>query len=125
MTPLLVLAVAAGGLVGAPARYLVDRATTDRFDAGVPFGTLLVNSSGAALFGVLSGLGLSHHLGPVPLALFGTGFCGAYTTFSTLTVEIVQLLEEGEHVAAAVTVSVSLVAGLLAAGVGVAVGLAL
>jgi CrcB protein len=121
----LALAVAVGGLVGAPARYLVDRVATDRFDAAVPLGTLLVNVSGAALFGLLSGLRLSRHLGPVPLALFGTGFCGAYTTFSTLTVEIVQLLEDGELFAAAVTVSVSLVAGLLAAGAGVAIGLAL
>lgn len=120
----LILAVCLGGLVGAPARYLVDRAVTDRVDTELPLGTMAVNVSGSLLFGLLTGLGLGHHVGPVALALFGTGFCGAYTTFSTFAMEALRLFEDGEARQAAATIGVSTVAGLLAAGVGVAIGLA-
>lgn len=120
----LIAAVALGGLAGAPARYLVDRAVTDRSRTELPFGTMAVNVSGSLLFGLLSGLGLAHHLGPVPLALFGTGFCGAYTTFSTFAMEALRLIEDGELRQAVVTVGASTVAGLLAASAGVAIGLA-
>jgi len=81
--------------------------------------------SGSLLFGLLSGLHLGHHLGPSPLALLGTGFCGAFTTFSTFTMETLQLLEEGELFSAGLTVAASVVLGLASAAVGVAVGLAL
>lgn len=125
MTFLLVLLVAAGGLAGAPARYIVDRVVSDRTDTELPVGTAIVNASGSALFGLLSGLALAHHVGPNVVALVGTGFCGAFTTFSTFTFEAVRLIEEGELIPAAITVVGSLVVGLLAAGAGVAVGLAI
>lgn len=124
MTAELVGAVALGGLAGAPARYLVDRAVTDRSETELPIGTMVVNLSGSLIFGLLSGLGLGHHIGPVPLALFGSGFCGAYTTFSTFAMEALRLLEDGELRQAAVTVGAGTVGGLLAAGAGVAIGLA-
>lgn len=72
--------VALGAAVGAPLRYWLWR----RLDLpGRPTGTLLANTGGSLLLGVLSGLALGGHL----LALLGTGFAGALTTWSTLAVQ--------------------------------------
>jgi CrcB protein len=112
-------------MVGAPARYLVDTLVSDRFPSELPWGTASVNTAGSLLFGLLSGLALSHHLGSVPLALFGTGFCGAFTTFSTFTFETMQLLEDGRFARAALNMVGGVGVGLLAAGAGLAIGLAI
>ena len=123
MELLVVACVAAGGLVGAPARFLLDRFVADRVESDFPVGTLLVNVSGALLLGVLTGLDLKGHL-PVPLkALLATGFCGAYTTFSTWSYETVRLVERNELLQASLNAVGSLVVGLLASGAGIALGL--
>lgn len=119
----LLLAVAIGGLVGAPMRYLVDRAITTRTTSVRPWGTVVVNISGSLLLGLLAGLALAHHLPLTMSALLGDGFCGAYTTFSTFTYETVRLVEDGDILEAATNVGVSVVAGLAAAAAGVALGL--
>lgn len=124
MNPILFLAIAAGALVGAPSRYLLDGAVNRRTDSELPWGTFLINVTGSLLLGLLTGLVLAHHLGSVTQALVGTGFCGAYTTFSTFTYETLRLIEEGELRQAALNVTASVVIGLAAASVGVAVGLA-
>ena len=125
MTVGLFLAVACGGLVGAPARYLLDRFVSGRIGSDLPWGTFVINVSGSFILGVLIGLSLAHHLSPVPEALLGTGFCGAYTTFSTFAFESVRLIEAGRFLEAAGYLATSLVVGLVAAGAGVALGLAL
>lgn len=93
MQLLLVLCVAAGGLLGAPARLLADRVVADRVESDFPLGTYLVNVSGAFLLGLLTGVGLAHHVPATVTALLGTGFCGAYTTFSTMQVEILKIID--------------------------------
>jgi len=118
------LVVAAGGFVGAPTRYLLDRAINGRISSELPWGTFAINVSGSLLLGFLTGLTLGHRLGPIPKALLGTGFCGAYTTFSTFTYETLRLVEDGEIRQAAGNVLGSAVIGLAAAAAGVAVGLA-
>lgn len=125
MTPLLFLAVAVGGFVGAPSRYLVDRFVSSRIDSELPWGTFTINMTGSVLLGLLTGLALGHHLAGFPKALLATGFCGAYTTFSTFTYESVRLLEDGRFLEAAGNVLASVAVGLGGAAVGVAVGLAL
>jgi CrcB protein len=119
------LAVALGGLVGAPARNLVDTWVSDRVAGDLPWGTAVVNVSGSVVLGVVTGLLLNHHVGPVPRALVATGFCGAYTTFSTFTYETMALLEDGRLAEATFNALGSLAIGLLAATAGVAIGLAL
>lgn len=121
----LYLVVAAGGFVGAPSRYLLDRAINRRIESDLPWGTFLVNISGSFLLGLLTGLSLSNHLSPLAKALLGTGFCGAYTTFSTFTFETIRLLEVGQILDAALNAFVSLAVGLLGAGAGLAIGLAI
>jgi CrcB protein len=119
------LAIALGGFIGAPARYLVDRAVTQRFGAPIPWGTVVINVTGSLLLGVLAGLGLTHHLTGLDDALIGTGFCGAYTTFSTFTFETVRLVEIGDLRRAAGNVVVSVAVGLACAAAGLGLGLAI
>ncbi|MEV0618826.1 fluoride efflux transporter CrcB [Nonomuraea sp. NPDC050404] len=110
-----------GAAVGAPLRYLADRAVQARHDTPFPWGTLTVNVAGSALLGFLAGL-------PVPdgvMAVAGTGFCGALTTYSTMGYETVRLVEEGARFHAVANVVVSVAAGLGAAYCGLAVARAL
>ena len=115
---MIVLAVLAGGMIGAPARYLVDRAIQARHDSVFPWGTLVVNMAGCAVIGFL--LGAQRHLG-LPSAAFGllgTGLCGGLTTFSTFSYETLRLLEDGAVGEAGLNVGGSLVAGVLLAWLG-------
>jgi CrcB protein len=102
-----------GGL-GAIARFLLDGAVSARRGRAFPYGTLAVNLSGAFVLGVLVGA----QLGENAYALAGTGFVGAYTTFSTWMLETHRLAEDGRTRAAVANVAVSLALGLLAAWLG-------
>jgi CrcB protein len=115
-----VLWVALGGAVGAPSRYVIERAVRHRTGGQFPFGTLLVNVTGSFVLGFLAGLARYHGFPATPKAALGAGFCGAYTTFSTFTFESVRLLEDGRWRAAASYVLVSVLAGGLAAAAGLA-----
>ncbi|MEW2288808.1 fluoride efflux transporter CrcB [Streptomyces sp. NPDC047841] len=115
------LLVIAGAVVGAPLRYLTDRAVQARHDTGLPFGTFLVNVTGCLILGLLSGAvtyGAASH--SVQL-LIGTGFCGALTTYSTFSYETLRLAETGARFFAAVNVIASVVTGLGAVFIGTAV----
>ena len=115
---MIILAVLAGGMIGAPARYLADRLVQARHDSVFPWGTFAVNMAGSAVLGFL--LGAERHLGlpPVVFALFGTGFCGGLTTFSTFGYETLRLLEDGAISEAGVNVIGSLAVGVLVAWLG-------
>jgi CrcB protein len=117
---MLVLGIALAGAVGAPARYLVDGVVLDRTECGLPAGTFVVNVSGSFLFGVLTGLALYHAFPSTPKTILGTGFCGAYTTFSTFTYEVVRLAEHGARRSALRVLLASLVGPALAAALGLA-----
>jgi fluoride exporter len=107
----------AGGL-GAIARFLLDGAVSERAGRALPVGTLAVNLSAAFVLGALSGAGV----GGDALRLAGTGFVGAYSTFSTWMLESHRLAEEGELGAAALNVAGSLVLGFGAVALGRWVG---
>lgn len=76
-----------------------------------PFGTLFVNIAGCFLLGFLTGLSMFHGLNPLVLAMLGTGFCGALTTFSTVAVDVQRFLRDGRYVHAAVNLGLSIFAG--------------
>jgi CrcB protein len=114
----LYLGVAIAGAVGAPARYLVDLFVGGRWPSRFPRGTLVINASGAFVLGFITGLVLYHAFPRTPQVLLGTGFCGAYTTFSTFTFETARLTEEGDGRLAVVNVVASVAAGTLAAALG-------
>ncbi|WDZ82972.1 fluoride efflux transporter CrcB [Micromonospora cathayae] len=112
-----VLLVALGAAVGAPLRYLTDRAVQARFGSAFPWGTLTVNVTGSLLLGVVFGAAAD----PAVSALVGTGFCGAFTTWSTFGYETVRLVRSGARRAALANVALSVAAGLGAAWLGFAV----
>jgi CrcB protein len=120
---MIVLLVAVGAAVGAPLRYLVDRAVQGRHDSLFPWGTFAVNVAGSFLLGLLAAASL-HTPTPV-LAAMGTGLCGALTTYSTFGYETVQLLHQRARLFAMLNVVASIVAGLGAAVVGAALAQAL
>ena len=103
-----------GAALGAPARYLTDRAVQARHDSLFPWGTFTVNLVGCLILG---GLTAATAAGPA-FALLGTGFCGALTTYSTFSYETLRLLEQRAHFYAAANVVVSVIAGLGAALLG-------
>jgi CrcB protein len=111
-------AVFAGGVVGALARVAFEHHWTHAADHW-PWVTFLVNVAGAFVLGVVAA---AFARGPgragVPRALLGTGLCGALTTFSTLQLELVEMLRDGAHRLAAGYAAASLLAGLSAVWAG-------
>ncbi|MFE2443213.1 fluoride efflux transporter CrcB [Stenotrophomonas sp. NPDC087984] len=114
------LLVIAGGMVGAPLRYLTDRAVQARHDSVFPWGTFLVNVVGCLVLGLLTGAAAEGAASERVQLLLGTGLCGALTTYSTFSYETLRLTEEGARLFAVANVVLSLVAGVGAAFAGVA-----
>jgi CrcB protein len=117
------LMIALGAAVGAPARYLTDRLVQSHHESVLPWGTLCVNVIGSFILGALTGAGTA--VSPSVMALLGTGFCGALTTYSTFSFETWRLIEEESYVAAVANVVASVAAALAAAVVGYAASAAL
>jgi CrcB protein len=112
------LAVAIAGALGAPARFLVERAISDPRGRRFPWGTLVVNITGSLGLGFVTGLALYHGLSNTPKTVVGTGFIGAYTTFSTYAYETVDVAERSSARLAGTYATISLVAGVAAATLG-------
>lgn len=110
--------VAVFGALGALARFRVDRAVSARWPSDFPLGTLVVNLTGSLALGFLVGVSLGGRL----LFVFGTGFLGGYTTFSTWMVESERLAEDGEPSFMWLNLLGSMALGLAAAGLGWLVG---
>lgn len=114
MTPLLTLAVVVAGALGAAIRYLIGHAGRK---ASWPWPVLLVNVAGSLIAGVAIHTDLA--------LVVVTGFAGGLTTFSTFSVETVQLAGAGRWRAAALNAGSNVALGLAAATVGWLIGLAL
>jgi CrcB protein len=106
--------------LGACSRYLIDGVVLDRTGGDFPWGTCVINISGSFVLGVLTGLALYHAFSTDAKLVLGTGFCGAYTTFSTFSFETIRLAEAGLTRAALRNIVVNTGGALLAAGVGLA-----
>jgi CrcB protein len=114
------LAVSAGGLLGANARFLVGQWAVERWGIGFPVGTLLVNVIGSFVLGFYLTLTTERFIGRRATRLFvATGFLGAFTTFSTFSYEIVALIRDGSAMTALVYVVASLVLGLVGTVAGI------
>jgi CrcB protein len=108
------LLVAIGAAVGAPARFLTDLIVAHYAGRFLPWGTLIVNvvGSGLAVFLVVV------VADPGWSALLVTGFCGALTTYSTLSYETLRLIEDGRWHHALGNVAANLAGGLAAGLIG-------
>ncbi|GAA3015563.1 protein CrcB [Streptomyces sp. KhCrAH-43] len=113
------LLVIAGAAVGAPLRYLTDRAVQSRHDSVFPWGTFTVNMAGCLILGTLTGAAAAGAASSHLQLLLGTGLCGALTTYSTFSYETLRLAEDGARIYAAANVVASVVMGLGAAFAGV------
>lgn len=114
-----VLFVGLGGAAGSILRYLVNMVTLKYYSASFPLATFIVNVTGCFIAGLIFGSFLSetnesHNL----KLLLITGFCGGFTTFSAFALENVRLLSAGNTLTMLAYVTTSVVAGLLAAWIG-------
>jgi CrcB protein len=109
-----VVLVLVGAAIGAPARYLIDVLVQSRHGTLLPWGTLVVNAVGSLVLGGTAGFVDASGQHGWLLALVGTGFCGALTTFSTFSFETLRLLEENAFVHAAANVVLSILVGVVA-----------
>ena len=117
------LIVAAGGALGAMARYGTDSMVNRWAGLGFPWGTVTVNLVGSLVLGLLIGAAVHGlHLGQEMRALIVTGFLGAFTTFSTFSLETVELMSGGRVAAGLANAALSVAGCLVAASVGLAVG---
>lgn len=115
------LLIAVGAAVGAPTRYLLDRAIQTRHDTVFPWGTMLANLSASFILGFLIALPSDQAL----MAIAGTGFAATLSTYSTFSYETLRLANQGAWLHAALNAGISLIAGLGAAACGITVALAL
>jgi CrcB protein len=118
------LAVLVGGCAGGAARFAIVRAWPTG-SSGFPWSTLVVNLSGAAALGVLVVVAGSVWRSRYARPLVGTGFCGAFTTFSAVVVDADRLLARGEAGVAVGYLAASFFGGLALAVAGVVLARAL
>ena len=115
--------IAMGGAVGAVLRYGASVSVYSVLGKGFPYGTLFVNVSGSLLMGLLSVIMLERFdLGPEWRAAVLVGVLGSFTTFSTFSIETLNLLEQGELWRAMANIVLSVLVCLTAVWLGVLIG---
>lgn len=118
----LILAIAAGGALGAVGRHYVSAHVMKLAGAGFPWGTVSVNVMGSFIMGVLIEImALRWNVGLELRAFLTVGVLGAFTTFSTFSLDFATLLERGAGYAALGYAALSVVAAILALFGGLAV----
>jgi CrcB protein len=114
------LLIGAGALLGANARYWLTNYFVQRFGPAFPYGTLFINVTGSFLLGFILVLVANRFVvDPGYRLLLGTGFLGAYTTFSTFSYDTIVLLERGDLLPALLNITASVAASLIAAYLGI------
>lgn len=115
--------IATGGAIGAVLRYGASIGVYSLLGKGFPYGTLFVNVSGSLLMGLLSVLMLERfNIGPEWRAAVLVGLLGSFTTFSTFSIETLNLLEQGDLMRATMNMVLSVLVCLVAVWFGVLIG---
>jgi CrcB protein len=113
------LAVGLGAFIGANLRFVVTNWTAEQWGAEFPYGTFVINLSGAFVIGVFLGVLSSRtEVNPLWRLFFATGFLGGYTTFSSYAWEALALAEEGAWARTALYVGGSNILGFLGVWLG-------
>lgn len=111
--------VALGGACGASLRFFVYQLILNWGGKGFPFATLAVNISGSLVMGVLYGL---IEQGVIEITVYrtliGVGFLGAFTTFSTFSLDTVLILQQGEYIKAIMNIFLNVGLCIVAAALG-------
>jgi len=114
-----IIAIAIGGAAGALSRYWFSNGVYGLLGRDFPYGTLMVNVLGSLIMGLLYVLFLERSaLGPEWRALLLIGFLGSFTTFSTFSLETVNLIEAHDYFKAALNVLLSVVLCIMGTGLG-------
>ena len=116
------LLIALGGALGAISRYGLAQLSINLFGKGFPFGTLIANFVGSFLMGLLFSLIESEHLIPQARIALGVGFLGAFTTFSTFSLDTILLMQQGDWQKAIMNVALNLCLSLSAVFIGLWLG---
>lgn len=115
-----VIAIACGGAFGALSRYFVIGLVTDWLGKDFPFGTLFVNVLGSFLIGILYVVVvLKMHVSPELKSILVVGFLGAFTTFSTFSLEAFNFISQGLILSAVTYILSSVILCILAVWAGV------
>jgi len=118
-----IVLIAVAGAFGAVSRYGTSLGVYSIFGRGFPYGTLFVNVAGSFLMGILSIMLLDRfNMGPEWRAAILVGFLGSFTTFSTFSIETLNLLEQGDFSRALLNMALSLSLCIMAVWFGVSVG---
>ncbi len=112
------LAVCVGGGIGSGIRFLLSAFIQRSFPGFSPWGTLTVNIAGSLLLGILAGLASRSILSAEWRMLLAVGLCGGFTTFSTFSLEVVELLRNSQYTIAFIYITTSILAGIGAVTVG-------
>lgn len=119
----MLLLIAGGGAFGAVMRYGASLGVYSLLGRGFPYGTLFVNVAGSLLMGVLSVLMLERfNVGPEWRAAILVGLLGSFTTFSTFSIETLNLLEQGDLMKAFANIVLSVMVCLAAVWLGINLG---
>ena len=112
--------VALGGASGASLRFYISQLLLNWLGKGFPFATLAVNISGSLIMGILYGL-IEQGVIEVSIyrTLIGIGFLGAFTTFSTFSLDTLLLMQQGELFKAMINVLLNVSLCIFAAGIGI------
>jgi len=112
-----IVAVAIGGALGATARYGVGVGAVHVFGHGYPWGTLIVNIVGSFLMGALiAKFAQMDGISTVIKTMLTTGFLGAFTTFSTFSLDFMTMWQRGEAIQAFIYMAASVVLSIAALG---------
>jgi fluoride exporter len=122
MSVKLLFYIAGGGAIGAVGRYSVTVAVTQWTASGFPYGTLIVNIMGSFLLGcLLALLAFNDSMSQDMRVFLQVGVLGAFTTFSTFSMEAYQQISRGDYLGAGLYIGVTVVVGICALIAGVAI----
>jgi len=111
--------VALGGACGATLRFYISQLVLNWLGKGFPFATLMVNITGSFIMGLLYQL-IEHEILDINVhrTLIGVGFLGAFTTFSTFSLDSLLLIQQGDLLKAGINILLNVSLCIAAAGLG-------
>lgn len=107
-----------GSFIGGIFRYLLSLSVQNKLLSAYPFGTFTVNIVGCLAIGIVFGLSEKFNFSPEWRLFLATGICGGFTTFSTFSLETMNLLKDGQYLYSFLYISSSVIMGLMAVYLG-------